>query len=162
MWTANGCSVKARSLPRANPAERAPGGLRRCLPLLAWLAWAAGCSSGGLTSVDLQPLEGHDWRLVSIDGQPVAATLVPPPDLRFRRDRVSGFAGCNRFLSTLTVVGGELRFGPMGQTRKLCPAAENQLEQEYLQRLPLMRRIEPDEPLLRLSGSGHELLFRKS
>jgi heat shock protein HslJ len=84
---------------------------------------AFGCetSAGDATVPDLR---GTHWTLAELGGEPVAIDpRGPAPDLAFADDgeRVTGFAGCNRFSGSFSVDGASLHFGPIAATRMACP-----------------------------------------
>ena len=73
------------------------------------------------------PLAGTSWRLVELNGQPVAGT--EPLTLSFGTEgQVSGYGGCNQFSGPYTQSGASLRFGPLASTRRAClePALSEQ------------------------------------
>jgi len=129
--------------------------------LLCGLATGCSTSTSAVATVSPDAYQGQIWQLIAIDGQPLAAGQGSYPSLQFDDNRVSGLAGCNRFFGAFELVDGELQIGPLASTRMACQPPLDQLEQDYLQRLELMRQINMDGMQLRLSGAGHELLFRE-
>ena len=84
-------------------------------------------------------LAGH-WELVSIDGQPITnADPREPVSLTIDPDgRVSGFAGVNRYASSLenaALTEGRFRLGGVGTTRMAGPPELRQFEDRYIQTL---------------------------
>ncbi|MEM1104960.1 MAG: META domain-containing protein [Pseudomonadota bacterium] len=63
---------------------------------------------------------GSTWTIESVSGTPltrgIPATLAFPGG-----DAVSGNAGCNTFSGTFLLEEGQLSFGRLATTRKLCP-----------------------------------------
>ncbi|MDB5731217.1 MAG: protein of unknown function Meta and HslJ [Variovorax sp.] len=87
----------------------------------ASLALTAGCAS---VSLD-EPLEGTPWRLVQLDGRPVALASIDSqaePHLQFDAERrqISGLGGCNRLSGGYRREGHALRIGPVASTRMAC------------------------------------------
>lgn len=64
-------------------------------------------------------LDGTNWRIISIDGQPVTADR--PAELRFEGNRVSGSAGCNRLTGSFASDGTRLTVAQVAMTRMACP-----------------------------------------
>lgn len=101
-------------------------------------------------------LSGSEWALLT-DTQ-------PSPTVDFTDQSASGFAGCNRWFSSIEHDGaGALTFGDIGLTRMMCPEPQMTTERAFtdvLNRADHMR-VEGNE--LVLSGSGADLLrFRRS
>jgi heat shock protein HslJ len=82
------------------------------------------------------PLAGTHWRLVELNGQPAAAH-EGQEEAHFTLDagaqRVSGFAGCNRFTGGYRQTGWNLRFSQLASTRMACPNSDD--EQVFLKAL---------------------------
>ena len=107
-------------------------------------------------------LGGVDWVLVELSGEPVPqgepeATLAYDPAER----RVAGSAGCNRYFGGLVKGpdGGAFELGPVGATRRLCPAPQMALEDRFLPALGEVRRWERSGDRLRLVGQAVSLVF---
>ncbi len=93
-----------------------------------------------LTAGQATPLAGSAWRPVRLSG------LAGADDARAfvafgPGDRVSGFAGCNRFFGTYGQTGDRLVLSPLATTRKLCPPDIMLKENEFLQLLKKTRRV---------------------
>lgn len=97
---------------------RLPGLPGVAAPLVAALATglSACASSPPAYSSTPRSIEGQ-WQVVRIDGQPAAGqTMTVDAD-----GRVSGHAGCNRYVSTIEQGGnGTLRFTPAAGTKMAC------------------------------------------
>ena len=63
-------------------------------------------------------LANTNWRVASINGQPVSPSGYY---LNFSQDRLSGRFGCNSLSGTYTVAGSILSAGPLAMTRMACP-----------------------------------------
>ena len=109
---------RGRAAPRTRPAAEAP-------------------ASSGVT------LEGTEWRLVALGGEPVAAgDNRSAPGFRLVADgrKVQGNAGCNRMMGSYELDGGSLKFGPLASTKMACPAMET--ETKFLAALDATTRYE--------------------
>ena len=88
-------------------------------------------------------LEGTEWRLVALGGEPVAAgDNRSAPGFRLVADgrKVQGNAGCNRMMGSYQHDGGSLKFGPLASTKMACPAMET--ETRFLAALDAATRYE--------------------
>jgi heat shock protein HslJ len=101
------------------------------------------------------PLEGTEWRLVDIGGQPSPAgadsTHHPGFTLLAEGRKVQGSAGCNRMKGTYHLDGQKLKFGPLATTRMACPAM--QTETAFLKALEATTRYEVSGSSLTLYGA---------
>jgi heat shock protein HslJ len=48
---------------------------------------------------------------------------------------ISGNSGCNSYHASYEATGGDISFGPIAGTKKICPEAERSTEDRYLQLL---------------------------
>jgi heat shock protein HslJ len=100
-------------------------------------------------------LEGTEWRLVDIGGQPSPAgadsTRHPGFTLLAEGRKVQGSAGCNRMTGTYQLDGKRLKFGPLATTRMACPAM--QTETAFLKALEATTRYEVSGSSLTLYGA---------
>jgi heat shock protein HslJ len=139
----------------ACPSPRAPGA-----------ADSSGASAAADSSVPATPeapvpatpavaLEGTEWRLVDIGGQPSPAgadsTRHPGFTLLADGRKVQGSAGCNRMTGTYKLDGDKLKFGPLATTRMACPAMET--ETAFLKALEATTRYEVSGSSLTLYGA---------
>lgn len=111
---------------------------RHALKAVALLPLAASLSACGSGIALDEPIEGPVWRLVQMDGQPVAPGSDPArnPQLQFDRSagRVSGSGGCNRLFGTYTRTGSQLRLSQIGATKMACmDGGRNQLESRFIE-----------------------------
>jgi heat shock protein HslJ len=114
--------------------------------------WTAQASVAQEASAGLQSSE---WRLVSIGRDPVTAAT---PTLRLGDNGlVGGSTGCNTVKATYSSDGGNLTFGPIGQTRKYC-AAVFQAERAYVAMLGDVRGYQIENGTLILTGGNGETL----
>jgi len=78
----------------------------------------------------LDDVYGRDWRVISIDGEPVVGR---PPSLRFAVDgSLSGFTGVNRMFGRYEIRDGVLVVSGAGVTRMAGPPEAMQLESKVL------------------------------
>ena len=95
----------------------------------------------------LPSITGTQWRCTEIadaDGSLVAVTGEPPTLLIAADDKVSGFAGVNRYFSTATFASVmappiPLRIGPVGATRMAGPPDRMELERAFTSMLSRVR-----------------------
>jgi heat shock protein HslJ len=135
-------------------------------PRSSGTADSAGVSAGPDTSAPDAPetpapaapaaaLEGTEWRLADIGGQPSPAgadsTRHPGFTLLAEGRKVQGSAGCNRMTGTYQLDGQKLKFGPLATTRMACPAMET--ETAFLKALEATTRYEVSGSSLTLYGA---------
>ena len=100
-------------------------------------------------------LEGTEWRLVDIGGQPAPAgadsTRHPGFTLLAEGRKVQGSAGCNRIMGTYQLHGEKLKFGPLATTRMACP--DMATETAFLTALKQTTRYEVSGSSLTLYGA---------
>ncbi|HET9040473.1 MAG TPA: META domain-containing protein [Gemmatimonadales bacterium] len=99
-------------------------------------------------------LEGTQWRLVEIGGQPsppgADSARHPGFTLLSEGRKIQGSAGCNRMTGTYELDGTKLKFGPMATTRMACPAMAT--ETAFLKALDATTRYELSGTSLTLFG----------
>ncbi len=127
--------------------------------LFALVLAAAGCVATLPTTGDAADLAGSGWRLVSADGVPAG----PEATITFSADgRVSGTAGCNRFMGTYEQVGTALSLSPLGTTQMACEAPATAQERRVLDALAAVTRAEVEDGRLALSGGDRRLVWAPS
>jgi heat shock protein HslJ len=109
-------------------------------------------------SARAQPgIEGRDWRVTTVGGQPVPAGS--DASLRLEGGRGFGSTGCNRFTGGATLEGQTLRFGLLATTRRACPPPFDELEQRVTAALGSIAAWRLDgATLLLLDAAGAERL----
>lgn len=126
------------------------------LAALALLALVA-CTTAGLTAA-ARPLEGGEWRLVELRGQPVPTLDVEAqPFLRFDVDsgRVTGNTGCNLLTGPFTRSDTTLSFGALVTTKRACMEDErNTRESDFLGALQATQRYAIDGDTLTLLNTA--------
>jgi heat shock protein HslJ len=76
---------------------------------------------------------GVEWKLVELNGQPAGiGANGQPATLMLSKDgsKASGYAGCNQYSGSFTLVDDALIFGPLAVTRMAC-ARGDQPERTY-------------------------------
>jgi heat shock protein HslJ len=92
-------------------------------------------SNGGSTQ-DPAALEGESWiltQMLSAGGQTQIVEVGVSAE--FDGSTISGTAGCNTYNASYEASGGDISFGPIAATKKLCPEDEQSTEDRYLQLL---------------------------
>ncbi len=80
----------------------------------------------------LGTLAGSEWRLLRIEEALASAEAT----VAFQSEgRVSGDAGCNRFMGNYAEERGSLSIGPLATTRQICPETIMALEAAFLRTL---------------------------
>jgi heat shock protein HslJ len=81
-------------------------------------------------------LEGQSWiltQMLSAGGQ--TQILDVGVSAEFDGTTISGNAGCNSYHASYEASGGDISFGPIAATKKVCPEDEQSTENRYLQLL---------------------------
>ena len=116
---------------------------------------APAASEAPVPAAPAAALEGTEWQLVDIGGQPAPAgadTMRHPGFTLIAEGRkVHGSAGCNRMKGTYQLDGEKLKFGPLATTRMACPAM--QTETAFLKALEATTRYEISGSSLTLYGA---------
>ena len=109
------------------------------LPLVAFALAACGGDEGSSSDPGAQDpaaLEGESWiltQMLTAGGQTeIVQTGV---SAQFDGTTISGTAGCNTYHASYEASGGDISFGPIAATKKLCPEDEQSTEDRYLQLL---------------------------
>jgi heat shock protein HslJ len=109
-----------------------------------------------------EDLQSKEWTLESMR---VSETIFTPedaaPTLIFSDDdKISGFAGCNRFFGSYAVSGRVITFSNLGATKMFCDEAMS-LEDAYLKLLSGERRaLFSDSKLILTGDDGNQMIFR--
>lgn len=92
-----------------------------CTSILLLLA---SCSPDGASkSQNSFPLIGTTWIIESVNDELLETQVF----IKLNEDnRLSGFAGCNRFFSNFIVGEDQLEFGLVGSTKMMCPDMETE------------------------------------
>ena len=84
----------------------------------------------------VEDLEGKRWVLKAFDD--TAVTGDQRITIEVKNGQVVGSSGCNRYFASVSDVqepGRAIKIGPVGSTRKACPAPLMEVEQKYLEAL---------------------------
>jgi len=101
-------------------------------------------------------LAGTSWRRVDdMNANPHGATMA------FTAEGASGDTGCNRWFSSVTHSGEELRFGNIGTTRRACLSeVQAGTERDFLAVLRATRYGHYDQDALVLLNERQEVIAR--
>jgi heat shock protein HslJ len=112
------------------------------LPLVvfAFAFVACGGDDGGSGSdgdtQDPAALEGESWILTQMLTEGGQTEIVDVGvSAEFDGTTISGNSGCNSYHASYEATGGDISFGPIAGTKKICPEAERSTEDRYLQLL---------------------------
>ena len=84
----------------------------------------AGCSPSGVSkNQNTLPLIGTTWIIKSLNEEPLEVRVFIKLD---NENRLTGFAGCNRFFSNFIVGDNQLEFGLVGSTKMMCADMETE------------------------------------
>jgi heat shock protein HslJ len=97
-------------------------------------------------------LLGTAWLAREIGGQPVIDSHVRSTMGFVEAGKVSGEAGCNRYFGPVAVDADAISFADLAATRMMCPDAQMDQEQRFLQALSAAKRLS-------LTGDGQMLLI---
>ena len=126
--------------------------------LVAGILFLSACASGGdKAGRPANPLEGSEWQLTGIDGEPLAEGVNA--SLQFASaTSVNGNSGCNSFVGAVSVGERRIVFGQLASTRMACRDDAMTLEQRVLDILAEAAAYRIDQGnLLLLGGSGRRL-----
>jgi heat shock protein HslJ len=106
-------------------------------------------------------IEGAEWTVESIDGHGVVGGSRVT--LHFGEGRVSGSAGCNRFMGPYHLTGESLEIGPAAAGRMACEPALMSQETTFLKLLEAVRKFEltNDGALVLVADDGRKILARR-
>lgn len=119
-------------------------------------------TEAGTTAPPATGIEGIQWRLNEVSGNPVSPLAGERrPFLIFdaAKKQATGFAGCNKFFSSYERDGASLKFGPIGSTRMSCPELQMSLETEFFVALDKTRAWSIKDDVLHLLY-GSDVLAR--
>lgn len=130
-----------------------------CISLAFFLSWfILPLSAQAMGARPVAPsLDGSQWQLRELGGQPVAAK--PTPTLSFEAGRVGGSDGCNLIMGGY-VAGrdGTLGIQPMASTMRSCEPATMRFAANYTTTLGAVARYHVEAGSLRLEGKDGALL----
>ena len=106
-------------------------------------------------------LSSDEWMLVAIAGDTSWSHLperIPSINFDSDKNRVSGFAGCNRFGGSYRKNGDSIHFSPLVSTQMYCQESQP-TESALMEALQRADRIVISKNQLRLFGGSAELLL---
>ena len=111
------------------------------------------CSHTGTSSRQADTLIGTEWVLEDLGGRGVEdrvqSTIIFKAD-----DRIVGWGGCNRYFGGYRFDGQNLDIGPIGSTRRVCPAVVMDQETRFFQALDKANRISIEGSYLLIHCEG--------
>jgi len=129
------------------------------LILLASLVAACSPSQTGPGQADSLSLEGTQWVLVSLGGDPPLTGTAPSAD--FSAEQIGGSAGCNRYFGTYEASGTDISIGALGMTEMYCMDPEGVMDQEqaFLAALASATRYRVSDSRLELLDSAGSVIL---
>jgi heat shock protein HslJ len=119
--------------------------------VLALLFLMAGCQYYKSPARDVANLAGTAWVAEEIDGRDVINRAEPT--VEFRSDRVTGFAGCNRYDAPLSISGNNLHIGKADIARRTCSSELMGQELRFLAALAATTTYHAEGDILRLADN---------
>jgi heat shock protein HslJ len=113
------------------------------------------CSHIGTSSVDVNTLVGTEWVLVDLGGRGVE-DRVQSTIIFEAKDRIVGWGGCNRYFSGYRSDGRNFQIGPIGSTRRVCPAVVMDQETRFFKSLEKAYHISMEGSALLIHSEGRE------
>ena len=125
----------------------------RVIIFAAVISFAACASTQQSTSVIPQ----GEWKLQQLDNTDVS-TLIQPITLRLdtAQKRASGFAGCNQYFATYSIVDNTVTFSGIGSTKMFCEGTQ-QTENDFLKALGEVKSFQCDGKTLNFYFKGENL-----
>ena len=105
------------------------------------------CSHFEASSVDPNTLQGSEWVLEDLAGRAVEDRVQSTIVFK-TKDQLIGWGGCNRYFTSIRSEGRSIAIGPIGATRRICPAVVMDQERRFLKALEKANRISMREPYL--------------
>lgn len=113
----------------------------------------AGCSHTAESPMVVNELIGTEWGLEEIDGSGVVDNVQST--LRFEgNDRIIGWGGCNRYFTGFRSAGNDIKLGPIGSTRRICPPGVMDQEDRFFQTLEKAHTIHMEGSYLVIECDG--------
>lgn len=110
-------------------------------------------------------LVNNNWELESINGRNISNLPIekaPTININLLEKKLSGFAGCNSIFGAVQIEKGRLKFGNIGQTKKICK--DNTIEPTIMNLLndPTQKHVINKEGNLLIKGRKHTLIFKSA
>ena len=117
----------------------------------------AGCSSGA-AATPAPDLNGTNWRVIEIAGEPTFGSN--PPTVSFRNGRLRGDSGCNTFTAEVMLNQATIDVGEINSTLRLCEGDVGTIETSFMRALIGATTMSFDEKgNLVLDGAGGNVQF---
>ncbi|HEX5737435.1 MAG TPA: META domain-containing protein [Hydrogenophaga sp.] len=146
-----------------NPLLHTRGVLHPLVWLLpAVLATLAACAGASSAPGGAMALVGTEWRLQSIDGQPVMDRSLA--SLQFPESgRVAGNGSCNTFVGAVAIDKESIIFRQMAGTKMACMGGAGEQESRFMEALRQAQRYQviDGQLLIHVQGMEQPLLFTK-
>lgn len=117
------------------------------------------CGHTKTSSMDVNTLIGTEWVLEEMGGRGVA-DRVQSTIIFQTKERIVGWGGCNRYFSGSRSDGRDIDIGPIGATRRVCPAVVMDQEARFFKALEKANRISMEGPHLLIHCEGMEKPLR--
>ena len=128
---------------------------RLLLAIISGIFIFPACSHFGAFSVDPNTLQGSEWVLEDLAGSAVE-DRVQSTIVFETKDRLAGWGGCNRYFTRFRSEGSGIQIGPIGATRRVCPAVVMNQEERFFKALEKATRISMQEPYLLIYSENLE------
>jgi heat shock protein HslJ len=108
-------------------------------------------------------LLGTAWRADEIGGRGVVDGARSTMEFA-KAGQVGGLAGCNQYFGPVSLDGEAVSFGNLAATRMMCPEAQMEQEQRFLEALSAARRLTltQEGQVLLIFADGSEPVLRFS
>ena len=107
------------------------------------------CSHTGSSSRNADALIGTEWVLEDLGGRGVEDRVQSTINFK-THDRILGWGGCNRYFSGYRFDGQNFDIGPIGSTRRVCPAVVMDQETRFFKALDKANKINREGSYLRI------------
>ena len=95
------------------------------IALVALAVLLVGCSP---SPADSPSLEGTQWVLVTLEGEP--PLMGTAPSAEFSADQIRGSTGCNHYFGTYAASGSDITISDVASTEMYCMDPEGVMDQE--------------------------------
>lgn len=101
-----------------------------------------------VTTLDITPIFGKEFVLEN-----------STPTIVFDKDKISGFAGVNRYFGPYTIQGNSIKIGDLGSTMMAGDSKSMKIESSFLRDLSTMTEIQVKGNMIILSSGDSILRF---
>lgn len=116
------------------------------------------CAPSGDGQGDPVQLDGTNWVLLTLDGQPaLPGTVIIAA---FSEGQIAGHSGCNSYFGAYTLDGSRIGFDAIGMTEMACLEPEGAMTQEtaYLEILQAVTEVQLTDGQLTMWTASDEVL----